>query len=182
LLFFTHCGLHGTMEAAWHGVPQVALPVFVDQLDVANMLVRKGVAVLVSKSFDADQLHQAIETVLKDPRYGELIIKGGLRQILHLPSVYTSRILAKTRHLSASKTFIIFLQFCGKSSGTKEADSRSGRFSIGAGCVVCGACCAYKGSSPFKTGVAQPLGFPETRHRCLYHHYLNFLRFYHCIF
>jgi glucuronosyltransferase len=67
-LFFTHGGFNGALETIWHGIPQVVLPVFVDQLDVAHMLVRKGVAVLLDRSFNADQFQQAMETVLNDPR------------------------------------------------------------------------------------------------------------------
>jgi len=57
------------MEAVWHGVPQVALPVYGDQLDVAHMLVSKGVALRVHKHFTAQQMHQAMEAVLNNTRY-----------------------------------------------------------------------------------------------------------------
>ena len=32
MLFFTHCGMHGVMEAVYHRVPMVGMPVFVDQV------------------------------------------------------------------------------------------------------------------------------------------------------
>ncbi len=28
----THCGMHGVMEAIYHGVPMVGMPVFIDQV------------------------------------------------------------------------------------------------------------------------------------------------------
>ena len=31
-LFITHCGMHGVMEAIFHAVPMVGMPVFVDQV------------------------------------------------------------------------------------------------------------------------------------------------------
>ena len=31
-LFITHCGMHGVMEAIYHAVPMVGMPVFVDQV------------------------------------------------------------------------------------------------------------------------------------------------------
>jgi UDP:flavonoid glycosyltransferase YjiC (YdhE family) len=59
------------MEAVWHAVPQVALPVYGDQLDVANLLVHRGVALLLPqlKNANADQIHKTLTVVLNDPRY-----------------------------------------------------------------------------------------------------------------
>jgi hypothetical protein len=31
LVFMTHCGMHGVMEAIFHAVPMVGMPVFIDQ-------------------------------------------------------------------------------------------------------------------------------------------------------
>ena len=31
-LFITHCGMHGVMEAIYHAVPMVGMPVFIDQV------------------------------------------------------------------------------------------------------------------------------------------------------
>ncbi|KAF4523516.1 UDP-glycosyltransferase-03 [Ephemera danica] len=67
--FFTHCGLHGALEGAWHGVPAVALPVFGDQGDVAEMLRLRGVAVRLNKDASTEQIHAALRTVIDDPRY-----------------------------------------------------------------------------------------------------------------
>jgi glucuronosyltransferase len=32
ILFITHCGMHGVMEAIYHSVPMVGMPVFIDQV------------------------------------------------------------------------------------------------------------------------------------------------------
>ena len=36
LLFVTHCGMHGVLEAVHHGVPMVGMPVFIDQVRYQN--------------------------------------------------------------------------------------------------------------------------------------------------
>ena len=62
-VFFTHCGMHGVMEAIWHGVPMVGMPVFIDQDDVLVRMTEKGVAVGVEKDADAGRIHDAIVEV-----------------------------------------------------------------------------------------------------------------------
>ena len=32
ILFLTHCGMHGVLEAVWNKVPMVGMPVFIDQV------------------------------------------------------------------------------------------------------------------------------------------------------
>ena len=32
VLFLTHCGMHGVLEAVWNEVPMVGMPVFIDQV------------------------------------------------------------------------------------------------------------------------------------------------------
>lgn len=35
-LFITHCGMHGVMEAIFHAVPMVGMPIFVDQVNLKS--------------------------------------------------------------------------------------------------------------------------------------------------
>jgi len=44
-LFVSHCGGQSTLEAAYHGVPILAVPSCFDQIDNANSLVNEGAAI-----------------------------------------------------------------------------------------------------------------------------------------
>lgn len=68
VLFFTHCGMHGVLEALHHGVPMVGMPVFADQQDVLVRLEERGVARGVSKQADQDQIYDALRHVLTNAR------------------------------------------------------------------------------------------------------------------
>ncbi|XP_071440979.1 UDP-glucuronosyltransferase 2C1-like [Hetaerina americana] len=68
-VFFAHCGLHGAMEAVYHGVPVVGMPVYGDQKDVATMLEASGVGVSISKGAHEDEIHRVLSEVIGDPRY-----------------------------------------------------------------------------------------------------------------
>ena len=70
-LFFTHCGMHGVMEAVYHAVPMVGLPVFIDQGDVLVRMKEAGVATGLDKFATADEIHSAVVEVLETPGYGE---------------------------------------------------------------------------------------------------------------
>ena len=70
-LFFTHCGMHGVMEAIYHAVPMVGLPVFIDQGDVLVRMKEAGVAAGLDKFATADEIHSAVVEVLETPGYGE---------------------------------------------------------------------------------------------------------------
>lgn len=71
VLFFTHCGMHGVIEALHHGVPMVGMPVFSDQQDVLVRLQHKGVAVGVPKGSSERKIYEAVTEVLNNPRYRE---------------------------------------------------------------------------------------------------------------
>lgn len=68
MLFFTHCGMHGVLEAVHHGVPMVGMPVFADQQDVLVRLEERGVAKGVSKQADQGEIYRVVRHVLNDTR------------------------------------------------------------------------------------------------------------------
>ena len=68
-VFVYHCGMNGVWEAVYHGVPMVAVPLFGDQMDNAQRLVSRGMAVKVDiATLTSDELANAIRTVANDPR------------------------------------------------------------------------------------------------------------------
>ncbi|CAK1545458.1 unnamed protein product [Leptosia nina] len=72
ILFVTHGGLLSTTETIHFGKPIVAIPVFADQFNNANLAVIKGFAKKVDLSYTmADDLRIAIEDVLQDPKYAK---------------------------------------------------------------------------------------------------------------
>ena len=70
-LFFTHCGMHGVMEAIYHAVPMVGLPVFSDQGDNLVRMREAGIAAGLDKFATAAEIHAAVVEVLETPGYGE---------------------------------------------------------------------------------------------------------------
>lgn len=76
-VFVSHCGMNGMNEGAFHGVPVLAMPLYGDQLNNAQQLVHAGMAIaifrkrflgFVSNPFNADDVVQAIEQLMHDPR------------------------------------------------------------------------------------------------------------------
>nr|XP_020478133.1 UDP-glucuronosyltransferase 2A1-like isoform X2 [Monopterus albus] len=68
--FVTHGGTNGLYEAVYHAVPVVGVPLFADQSDNLARLSRRGAAVVVSFShMTADELSEALRTVINQPRY-----------------------------------------------------------------------------------------------------------------
>ncbi len=65
-LFITHCGMHGVMEAIYHEVPMVGMPVFIDQVDVLARIQEKGIGVGLDKWAAADDVRLAIEHVFNN--------------------------------------------------------------------------------------------------------------------
>ena len=49
VVFVTHCGMTGVLEAVYHGVPMLALPIFGDQPDNAARLVERGLALRLDR-------------------------------------------------------------------------------------------------------------------------------------
>merc|ERR1712224_854307 len=70
LLFVSHCGMTGILEAIYHRVPIVGIANFADQIDNAVRIQDKGLGVSVSKhDLNADKIYDAIQEVLKNDSY-----------------------------------------------------------------------------------------------------------------
>jgi len=68
--FVSHVGHHSLYESAYHGVPVVAIPLFGDQLFNAKKVEYFGLGIAVDhQTVNAQQLQEAIERVVNEPRY-----------------------------------------------------------------------------------------------------------------
>ncbi|KAJ8346345.1 hypothetical protein SKAU_G00277460 [Synaphobranchus kaupii] len=71
-VFITHGGTNGIYEAIYHGVPMVGIPLFADQPDNMMHMKTKGAAVTLDfNRFQAQDLVDALNTVIHDPSYKE---------------------------------------------------------------------------------------------------------------
>ena len=60
--------MHGVMEAIYHRVPMVGMPVFIDQGDVGVRMTEKGIGKIIDKFADSDEIYNAIVEVRDDPK------------------------------------------------------------------------------------------------------------------
>ena len=70
-LFITHCGAQSTYEAAYHGVPVIAIPLMADQFGHASSLVHRAKMGLQLdlRDLQEETLETAIHEVLDNPMY-----------------------------------------------------------------------------------------------------------------
>ena len=66
-VFFTHCGMHGAMEAIWHKVPMVGMPIFIDQQDNFVRMRDKGIVLKLEKSASSQEIYDTIVKVRDNP-------------------------------------------------------------------------------------------------------------------
>ncbi|KAJ8954702.1 hypothetical protein NQ318_011395 [Aromia moschata] len=70
ILFITHVGLLGTIEAIYHGVPLLGLPVFWDQEKNIEEAVLKGFALKISfPELNEDNFACAVNELVSNPKY-----------------------------------------------------------------------------------------------------------------
>jgi len=68
--FVSHVGHNSLYESAYHGVPVVAFPLFIDQHTNAKKVEHVGLGLAVDwKSVDAQHLFETIERVITEPRF-----------------------------------------------------------------------------------------------------------------
>ena len=69
MLFVSHCGMTGILEAIYHRVPIVGIANFADQVDNAIRIQDKGLGVSISKhNLNNETILIAIHEVLKNER------------------------------------------------------------------------------------------------------------------
>ena len=84
-IFFTHCGMHGVMEAIYYGVPMVGMPVFIDQVDVLARIEQKRIGVGLDKWASSNEIRFAVDSVLNDVRWVKSTI---YHQVIFLDLIY----------------------------------------------------------------------------------------------
>ena len=70
VVFLTHCGMNSVSEALYHGVPLVMLPKTSEQRGVAHRTMQLGAGICL-KEETADEIRQAVDTVLQNRTYAE---------------------------------------------------------------------------------------------------------------
>jgi len=68
-LFITHCGMHGVMEAIYHAVPMVGIPIFIDQFDVLTRMEQKGIGTGIHKFATSNEIVAAVTEVIDNQKY-----------------------------------------------------------------------------------------------------------------
>lgn len=84
-LYLAHCGASSTMEAAFHGVPVVAMPICADQIGNGRRLEAAGVGVFLDKDrFTSQELFAGIAGIMRDAggSYARNVLR--LRRLAHV--------------------------------------------------------------------------------------------------
>jgi len=64
-LFISHCGINSAQESVLYQVPLLCLPLFADQLDMAQRIVDAGIGYRINKaSFDPAEVHRLVSSLL----------------------------------------------------------------------------------------------------------------------
>nr|XP_015838840.1 PREDICTED: UDP-glucuronosyltransferase 2A2-like [Tribolium castaneum] len=80
--FITHGGVSSLIEAVYFGVPVVGIPCFADQENNLETAAKRGYAVKVLiKNITEDNLHEALQKVLNEPKYKQNALK--MSRLMH---------------------------------------------------------------------------------------------------
>ncbi|EDV28864.1 uncharacterized protein TRIADDRAFT_20011, partial [Trichoplax adhaerens] len=70
--FVSHCGMNSVLEAAYHGVPVIAVPLMYDQSNNAQKLAVAGMSKIINfRYLNAKSIKQIINDVVSDPTYAK---------------------------------------------------------------------------------------------------------------
>ena len=68
--FITHGGMHSIQEAVYFGVPVIGMPLFYDQHQNVEILVKKNMAIqLKHDEITEECLDEALKKILNDSKY-----------------------------------------------------------------------------------------------------------------
>lgn len=96
--FISHCGLGGVIEAKYHGVPIIGLPLGGDQPSNAAKIVEDGWAIQMAfKDLNEKSLHNSINEILTNPKYSE--------------TVKRLSILTRDRPMDAQSTAVYWVEY-----------------------------------------------------------------------
>ncbi|XP_036329969.1 UDP-glucosyltransferase 2-like [Rhagoletis pomonella] len=109
-LFITHAGKGGMVEALYHGVPMVTIPMFADQPTNSKKIVSEGYGVEVDKlEITESILRNAISEVLTNPSYAN--------------KVKTFSRLYRDRPLSAKESVVYWTEYVIRHRGAAHIQS-----------------------------------------------------------
>ncbi|XP_017079451.2 UDP-glycosyltransferase UGT5 [Drosophila eugracilis] len=109
-LFITHAGKGGVTEAQYHGKPMLALPVFGDQPNNADVMVQQGFGLKQSLlTLEEDSFLQGIQEVLENPKYAT--------------AVQSFSTLYRDRPLSVRQTLIYWVEYVIRYNGAPHMQS-----------------------------------------------------------
>lgn len=119
-LFITHGGLGGVVEARYHGVPLLGIPIFADQATNINKEIKKGVATVVSyRNLTHESFSNAINEVLNNPSYREnakrisSLFRDRPEKPMETAVFWTEYVLRHhgAKHIQANSVYLNFWQF-----------------------------------------------------------------------
>lgn len=97
-LFISHCGLGGSVESRYNGVPIICIPLGGDQDANAFTVVKDGWGILLRyRDLDVESLTKAVNEILNNPKYSETAKKLSL--------------LSRDRPLNAQQTAVYWVEY-----------------------------------------------------------------------
>lgn len=116
-LFISHCGLSSVLEAKYHAVPILAIPLFAEQFENANLVVEEGWGIIISYAdVTADSLSAAVNEILSNPSYKAVVKEKSQRY--------------RDRPLSALDTAVFWIEYVIRHKGARHLKSDAAYMNI----------------------------------------------------